>query len=157
MSIARIMMGPSGSGKSKIAEAMMAEVVSADKLPGLYREDGSIDFSLLSDAHNQCLAKFMLCVGHGLDVTVDNTNTTLVEIAPYIAVANALGATVEVVCVGFRSAVKPPRDPAIAAYTARNVHSVPEHVIFRQISNLFETFQNWPAHWPTVTFKGENQ
>ena len=86
-----IMQGISGSGKStkahEIAEkhsAIGCRVVSADDL---FTINGTYNFdpTLLGEAHKQCMRSFLAALQNpevGL-VIVDNTNTTLVEMAPY--------------------------------------------------------------------------
>lgn len=113
-----LMVGVSGSGKSTFAarEYPNATVVSADHYflddSGVYRFDGS----KLGEAHGACLRGFVTAVTGGVPcVVVDNTNTTLVELAPYVSVARAYGYGVEVVRVRCYAKVA----------ASRNTHGVP--------------------------------
>jgi predicted kinase len=165
-----ILRGVSGSGKSTWAKAhdtTQTTVVSADQYfmrywplhnPNAnYAElvhgddppevlEYRFDPAKQGEAHAQCLRRFIdellvssdhLRLQH---LIVDNTNTTLVEIAPYIAVARAYGAEVRV--LEFRVL------PADAA--RRNVHGVPWEVIEKQSHNLYTSSLQWPAYWPTI-------
>lgn len=54
----------------------------------------------LPQAHQQCLRAFVEAVrGHDATIVVDNTNLTVDEIRPYLAVAQAYGREVEIVDV----------------------------------------------------------
>jgi predicted kinase len=116
-----ILVGVSGSGKSTFAsrEYPSAVTVSADHyfmVDGEYR----FDVSKLGEAHGACLRAFVEAAISGVGrIVVDNTNTTLVELAPYISLAKAYGYGVEVVRV---------RCPVSVA-AARNTHGVPEGAI----------------------------
>lgn len=141
-----IMMGASGSGKSTYVRDELHEdvfVCSADAFPGLYNEDGSMNFHLLGEAHNDCMRRFIMAMNMGyVYVVVDNTNTTPAEIAPYIAVARAFGREPNIVHVV---------EIDLPELVERNVHGVPEHVIARQLTNLAATLDAWPPFWPKVT------
>ena len=125
-----ILSGISGSGKSTIAAALAANpengkvwVCSADDH---FMKDGvyTFDFRKLGDAHAGCMFKYAdlmheekMGVGSTVDtLIVDNTNTSAIEIAPYVALAAAYGVKVELVTVLI--------DPVKAA--KRNTHGVPE-------------------------------
>ena len=113
-----IMRAVSGAGKTTLAKTYGFPVVSADN----YFGDGyNFNPSLLGLAHRQCMQYFLKHVMRGESVVVDNTNTTAEEIAPYVAVGEALGFDVEVVQIDV--------DPEIAA--KRNVHSVPVKSVHR--------------------------
>jgi predicted kinase len=109
-----------GSGKSTWIESNpKASVHSADTF---FMKEGVYQFNpaFLADAHNACLRGFMRdCIGGQLLVVVDNTNTTIEEIAPYYAIAEAEGYNVSL----FTFMV----EPEIAA--KRNTHGVPLHAI----------------------------
>lgn len=123
-----ILQGIPGSGKSTYIQKLVARlapsryrVVSADNYfvelgGGTY----AFDASKLSDAHSQCFRLFINAVQKGVDVVVvDNTNTSIGEVAPYQLGGQAYGYDVEIVRIQC--------DPAIAA--ARNVHGVPPEVV----------------------------
>lgn len=136
-----ILIGESGSGKSTWAKQNRpgAIVCSADDYfvtGGVY----TFDATLLPNAHAACLRRFTEAVRDQISsIVVDNTNTTLVEIAPYIAVAAAYSADVEVV-------VMPSMN--IDTLAGRNVHKVPHHTIKRQRDNIETTLAKWPSFWP---------
>jgi hypothetical protein len=80
-------------------------------------------------------------------VIIDNTNTTQVEIAPYVLAARALFvADLEVVSIQC--------DPAIAK--RRNRHNTPDLVIDRQHDRIILCGLSWPNHWPVLQTIDEN-
>ena len=133
-----LLMGLPGSGKTTWAERQNgAHIISADDF-FLYRP---FDPRLLPEAHAQCLVRFTRAVSgvepHGL-IIVDNTNTTLVELAPYVALAQAYGHVLEVrffLCTPDMS-------------ERRNVHQVPRDVIDRMAQNIIATGETAPPWWP---------
>lgn len=130
-------MGASGSGKSTWAHSQSgARVVSADNFFML--GDGSYEFDphRLPDVHQQCLRSFLRALEGGEEhVIVDNTNTTLVEIAPYYALAEALGYTVEV---------------RVFTGAWDNVHGVPEYAVAAQRARIRKTLSSWPRRWVEI-------
>lgn len=122
-----LMQGLPGSGKSYHAKQIAAEsgavVYSADDFPGLYTygEPGGppvFDRTLLGPAHGACFACVVAALQMGRSVVVDNTNTTALELAPYILAAQAYGAAPVVVRVE--------RDPSVAF--DKNTHGIPKRV-----------------------------
>ena len=138
-----LMAGVPGSGKSHYVNNKLGlsreSVVSADNFfvgsDGVYR----FDPSQLGAAHGDCLRGFVSSLHQGLrTVVVDNTNTTAIEMSPYVALAAAYGYEVEIVRVGC--------DPAVAA--ARNTHGVPERAVRAMAERLDKTFQEGlPPFW----------
>lgn len=126
----KILSGVSGSGKSTWAQDK-GVVFSADHFflqEGVYR----FDPSKLQEAHEACLHDFV-CEVQGMeplegdaDIIVDNTNTTVEEIAPYYAVARAFGYQVELITFHI--------EWEIAAQ--RNQHGVPDGAIQTQLQRL---------------------
>lgn len=56
------------------------------------------DPSMIGEAHNSCLRKFLVAVGSDIEiVVVNNTNISAWEIAPYAAIAKAMGYEFEIV------------------------------------------------------------
>lgn len=145
--ILTIMQGLPGSGKThrarKIAEATGAIVASSDTFPGLYGErqaDGSIPFNmdLLGAAHGRSLRDAIEALQRGDDVVIDNTNTDVLEIAPYVALAQALDAEPKILRINC--------DPDVAF--ERNTHRVPRHV-FDGMADRLRSFGPEP-HWQFV-------
>lgn len=155
-----ILRGVPGSGKSHFTKNFDEEttlVVSADfffqnradMLGKTYNE--VFNPANLPDAHAQCLCRFTEEVtrwddapisdeDYGADqkkaVIVDNTNITAVEMAPYVALAQAYGCSVEI----HRFDI----DTLTAAH--RNTHGVSEAVIGRMNSSL--RAEELPPWWP---------
>ena len=145
-----ILCGASGSGKSTYARKVAsgyntlpgfrASIDSADDyfyVNGEYR----FDPSKLPQAHAQCLCRFNekvrtdspAHVDLGWLLIVDNTNTTVAEIAPYAALALAYGFELEIVIFGG---------------TFSNVHGVPPLAVARQRENIAGLRKQLPPWWP---------
>lgn len=150
-----ILIGISGAGKSTYAKTLPRPIiVSADDffmVGGEYK----FDPSKLDAAHGRCLAAFIETAreygGRTLEseptLVVDNTNTTLAEIAPYYAIARAYGHQVRI--------VKFICDPHVAA--ARNRHGVPLETCKRQNRNIENLALPpfWQASFTVVSPKAE--
>lgn len=144
-----VFQGVPGSGKSTIGEEFMkvapgrAVKVSADDF---FTERGNgtyaFDFKLFGEAHAQCLRRFLDAVQQNVDlVIVDNTNTTVTEIAPYMALAAAFGYEARLVRVKC--------DPKVAA--ARNTHGVPLEGVLKMAARM--TAQDYPPWWSIETIE----
>lgn len=118
-----IMRGIQGSGKSTYAsmlhecateDGMIPCTVSADHFfmgPQGYQ----FDVDKLSDAHKDCMRRYLQAINAGMSpVIVDNTNINVEDIAPYVAVGEAMGYEVVITQVN--------TPPDVAA--KRNVHGV---------------------------------
>ena len=131
-----ILRGISGSGKSTYARENYPEEVicSADDF---FTVDGEYCFnpSMLSEAHTQCFRTAIFGLQSRLDIVVDNTNTSIWEIAPYVLLAQAFGAEIEIIRVDC--------DPAVAA--ARNTHGVPSGAVFAMAARMEPLLPFWPA------------
>lgn len=144
-----ILVGPSGAGKTSwtLAHGFSGCAVSADHFfigpDGEYR----FDVTRLGEAHGGCLRMFIgRIAGSPLrtsdepypPIVVDNTNSTVMEAAPYIAAALAYGRRVEILVF---------RTPADIA-APRNVHGVPEAGVRRMADTIA---REWPGalpwHW----------
>jgi predicted kinase len=139
-----ILVGVSGSGKSTVARELGGVSVSADHY--FTDADGNYNFdpSKLSDAHAACLRQFLAHVQmRRAQVVVDNTNTTVAEIAPYAAIALAYGFELEILFV--------PCDPEVAH--ARNTHGVPLAGVQAQAKRIYSLRDSLPPWWPTRTVK----
>lgn len=156
----KIMSGIPGSGKSTHAKALVeacevgpvldrgrVRIVSADDYHMCTPGDGSAPFydfkpENISKAHALCLRRFVQEVRGGLPdetVIVDNTNTTVVELAPYVALAAAYGHTCEIVTfLG-------PEEMISREIGERNVHGVPPEVIQNMFKNMCG--RKFPGHW----------
>ncbi len=136
-----LLSGISGSGKSTIAKSLggsLTVVCSADDYfvdveSGEYR----FDPSKLSEAHGACLKKFVshLLRGEVDTIIVDNTNLTALELAPYVALAQAYRAATELVTF--------PADVDLCA--KRNLHGVPIATLRRMAKTLSERVL--PVYW----------
>jgi predicted kinase len=129
-----ILIGASGSGKSTWANQQPEPKVSADHffmVGGEYR----FDPTQLCQAHAASMRNYIDLLRSGSSVIVDNTNTTLVEIAPYIAVAYAFSATIEVLYF---------------TGTYRNEHGVPDQVVDAMRNRIKSMLQTWPPYWPDL-------
>lgn len=143
-----IMQGLPGSGKSHWARLALelnpgAIIVSTDDYPGLYIRDTQgrvVGFNshLLGRAHGACFKGAIYHAQNSRTVIVDNTNTTLAEMAPYVMVAAAYGLT-PIIC-------RVTADPDLCA--ARGTHNVPRDVINRLSEHLRQFVA--PAHWKDI-------
>lgn len=136
-----ILSGPNGSGKSSYAEKMMADCrklngklsavsISAEDYLSA-NEKYAFDFQNIGKLHEQCFKQFIFAMQAGFDlIFVDNTNTTSVEIAPYVLAAGAFGYTHNIIT--FRC--KDMGD--IRTLTARNKHNVKFNEIFAQHNRI---------------------
>lgn len=147
----------------------MPVVVSADDffmVDGEYK----FDPSKLPEAHSKCLRGFVsflqdngvgkvrkVTILRGIpgsgkstfvnqhlsmmgDLVVDNTNTSVAEIAPYAALALAYGADLEIITLDV--------DPSVA----QNVHGVPLEGVQRMAARMAEETPRLPPWWPNYTF-----
>lgn len=138
------MQGVSGSGKSSWIRANVpdAVVVSADHF--FLDKEGQYNFNpaQLGTAHAECLKKFCTLVQtsgtEGRTVVVDNTNTSISEMAPYCALALAFGRPLKVVTLLC--------DPVKAAQ--RNAHGTPLKSVLAQHKRLVTTVAELPPWWP---------
>lgn len=131
-----ILRGISGSGKSTYAKENYPEdsIVSADDffmVDGEYRFDPE-DLSL---AHASCFSDAITRLETCRDVVIDNTNTSVWEISPYVLLAQAYEAQIEIIRVDC--------DPAVAA--ARNTHGVPLSTVFAMAARMETLLPFWPA------------
>jgi predicted kinase len=142
-----IMRGTSGSGKSTYARNFSnVTILSSDdywtRNGGDYKENFNVE--KLGAAHAWNLRRFIDLLVHIKDITnidstivIDNTNTTIAELAPYYAVAQAFQVPVEIITLMV--------DPKIAL--ARNVHGVPLKAHSAQYSRLVDNTPLIPRWW----------
>ncbi len=139
-----ILRGIPGAGKSRLTKKLRknrkdAVAVSADDY--FVGADGKYRFipSELGNAHHCCLFSFIdLLDRRKRTVIVDNTNTTVAEVAPYAALALAQGYTVQILTIKANA-----REAA-----RRNVHGVPVETVFRMAKRLKEETPRLPPWWP---------
>lgn len=137
-----ILMGVSGAGKStyakKLVEGNNGVVVSADDY-FMVKGEYKFDPSRLSEAHGQCFRTFINeLADRDFDLMmVDNTNTSAVEIAPYVLGAQAYGWPVKVVHV---------RCP-IGVALERAIHGAPSHAIAAMAARIEKTTKEMPPWW----------
>ena len=133
MKIAFIMRGVPGSGKSTMAEQLVARYDNArlswaiHSTDALSYVDGKYDFDLkkLGARHEQNYKNFRASVSDGVPVVIcDNTNITRKEFRPYVEIALTRGYRVVY--------VEMPHPPAGLA-ALRTKHGVPVEVIEKML------------------------
>jgi len=124
-----ILSGISGSGKSTFAARDYPgfKLFSADHF---FLKEGQYKFdpSKLGHAHADCFFKFIEFIrsDNTALALVDNTNTTVEEISPYMLGSQAYGYEAEIVTISC--------DVETAA--ARNTHGVPPSAVWNQYNRL---------------------
>jgi len=142
-----ILRGIPGSGKSYKAEllAKAHKAIDNSLVIILSTDDFNTDengvYKFNPESHKLCLRKYVdflttCSTSPGL-VIVDNTNTRLLEAAPYYALAETYG------CLRSILTIHCPVDLALA----RNKHNVPEDVIKRMYVTLEEETARIPPWW----------
>lgn len=145
-----ILSGIPGSGKTSFARSIAARecIVSADDW--FTNEEGcyAFDPARVRDAHQACKRRFMslLLNAHTHPIVVDNTNTTLLQMAFYVEAADAAGRDVHLVCFPC----------SIETAKRRNVHEVPQQTIARMYAQMQVTWsgpalREAPRHWYVKT------
>lgn len=139
MATLTILRGISGSGKSTLADKLADEsentcvICSADDY-FMSRGEYKFDPSKLSEAHLACFRNTRSNLEHGWDVIVDNTNTSLWEVSPYLMLGQDCQAEVRIIRVEC--------DCETAA--ARNVHGVPANVVAMMADRMEKALPFWP-------------
>lgn len=143
-----ILRGVSGSGKSRLAQSYASErtlIVSADHFFTNRQGEYRFDPAKLGQAHNTCLRDYAHAVswcGHEWErIVVDNTNCSITDIAPYVALALAYGSSVSIIQI----------EEGVTIAASRNVHGVPIEAIGQQAIALHASMRQWPSHWPKPT------
>jgi len=134
-----IMRGIPGCGKSTYVRTQLqgAKVFSADDW---FMRSGKYDFKPqeIGQAHEHCFRRFMQAVQKGEPrIVVDNTNTHLWEMSPYILAGDSYDYVIEIIEVQC--------DPAVAA--ERGIHGVPTHIISRMHSDMMAQTTQMPPWW----------
>lgn len=108
------------------------------------------DKKMQGAAQQACLREFVSAVarkGPGLAenvIIVDNTNTTIAEVAPYAALANAYAHELQVITIL--------TDPTTS--WRRNQHNVPFATVVQQSLRLHASIVDWPSWYPQQIFPG---
>ena len=147
-----VLQGVSGSGKSTYARKLVVDhpatdwkgtvIISADDYFTSDSGDYRFDPSKLSAAHNYCMRTFLAYLDAETTyslIIIDNTSTTAVEIAPYMAVALAYGYEAEVHRLAY---------PGVETAFNRNVHNVPKATIISQSIRIAN--ERLPPWWKLV-------
>ena len=130
-----IVCGISGSGKSTLVRELDPDVIcSADDF-FMDGNDYNFDPTKLPKAHGECLRNNVAAMSGDFDIAIDNTNTSVAEIAPYAALALAYGYTLDIVIV----------ECDVDKAHKRNTHGVPLQVIRGQADRLADL--DLPPWW----------
>lgn len=139
---AYILIGPSGAGKSTFAASKLPQdtvVCSADD--HFMRHDKyEFDPSQLTNAHGACLRKYLNAAKLAQHLCVDNTNTTIAEVAPYIAVAQAYAYDIKAIFF----------DTPWRECAERNTKGVDAGLVMRMRYQAESMIRNWPPFWPKI-------
>jgi predicted kinase len=141
-----VMQAISGGGKTTWIRNNYPEAVvtSADHF---FEKTGEYDFvpQKLPEAHGECFRDYIGYISapgpRTGTVIVDNTGTSIAELAPYCAAALAYGHELEIVSLDC--------DPKVAH--ARNVHGVPLAAVMGQYERLQKTLKEMPPWWSVRT------
>jgi hypothetical protein len=128
----------------------MDAIVSADKY--MVNEDGDYRFDVgrISECHERCFATFAMCLHSPIElgveaIIVDNTNTTLWEVSPYVLAAGA--AAYNRASLPFRCNVIVAQVNSLAGDAfSRNVHGVP----MLQIDRMSRRFELPMPYWNNI-------
>ena len=139
-----VLRGVSGSGKSTFTNMVKKSFPNLVHCSADFYFEGptgyKFDASKLSEAHGQCFRTAIhAMIERASMVVVDNTNMTLIELAPYVQAGKAFGYNVQIAQM-----IATVDDAA-----ARNVHGVPTAGVSRQHYKFEQTPPFWP---PTKTF-----
>jgi predicted kinase len=140
-----ILRGIPGSGKSTMVSNNWpsAVVASADHF---FRWDGvyKYDPAKISQAHYSCFRTFLTYCQRGEPlIVVDNTCTTIAEVAPYVLAGESFGHRVTILTLSV---------PPEKAH-ARQVHGVPLHAIERMADVLEAETSRMPPWWSHTCLK----
>jgi predicted kinase len=143
-----ILQGVPGSGKSTLAKEMRAQfnnpspIFSADH-GMIFQGEYLFQPEKLERCHKDCLRRFLKYLDDtdsiGMDsvVIVDNTNTTNLEIAPYMAAANAYDRNCYVVTV----------NTPVEVALKRQTHGVPFKKVLSMADRIKNSLKTMPSYW----------
>lgn len=146
----KIMRGIPGSGKSTYAKKLYQDAKDLEYLPAIVSADdffvGSegykFDPANLGAAHKLCMQNFLNYAWDKMDlIIVDNTNINVEEVAPYVAVGEALDYDVEIIQLDTPAEIAAPR----------NIHGCPQSKVFAMNSRLY--YANLPGRWKITRVK----
>lgn len=153
-----VLRGVSGAGKTTWVENFKKVigpngrpvlVFSADNFFVTPEGKYVFDVQKLPQAHAKCLRDFtgyvQRVVLKDANIIVDNTNTTIAEIAPYMALGQAYGHDVRILTI-------------LADYelcAQRNIHGVSKETIQRQYDKMIREQDLFPPWWRHEIHTGE--
>jgi hypothetical protein len=118
------------AGCRRLNDKFSAVVISAEDYLSP-NERYSFDFKNIGKLHEQCFKQFIFAMQAEFNIIfVDNTNTTSVEIAPYVLAAGAFGYTHNIITFRCRDIQD------VNLLTSRNRHSVDFNEIFAQHNRI---------------------
>lgn len=158
MKTVKILRGIPGSGKSTTAKNLWVELAVQAVIPKIFSADHFFmergvyifNYKKLDAAHNQCFRQFVEAAvapppetGHDEVLIVDNTNTTVLEMSPYVRIAKSFGLSFEVVTI----------DCPVEIAAARCIHAVPAN----RVQAMFDRLKNnqVPKDWPHRVIQSE--
>lgn len=158
-----ILRGISGSGKSSLVRGRGGSAEAYDYLHQLDDDSQRIvlsaddwflsadggwffDPAKLGEAHSWCLKRFLEgVIKTKATLIIDNTNCSIAEVAPYAAVALAIGQPLHIITlVG-----------APDKCWRRNKHEVSFDSVLRQDIALRRSLEDWPPWFPQRIFPSE--
>lgn len=133
-----LLMAVSGAGKDHFAAHNLPKANTLASADDYFGTPYKFDPTKLGEAHGACFRKVIEALQRKEElVVVNNTNTSLVEIAPYMAAAQAYGYEANSICLRI--------NPQIAA--ARNTHGVPLATVEKMAERLEQTLKTLPPWW----------
>jgi predicted kinase len=133
-----VLMAVSGAGKDHFAAHNLPKANTLASADDYFGTPYKFDPTKLGEAHGACFRKVIEALQRKEElVVVNNTNTSLVEIAPYMVAAQAYGADANIIWLSI--------PPVIAA--KRNVHGVDLSTVIKMNKRLEETFKSLPPWW----------
>lgn len=148
-----ILRGIPGSGKSSLQKKLWPKAVVVSEDTFFIDANGKYNFDpmKLGEARNRCLLEFIAemtylrelkesgtpVIAEDFTVIVDNTNCSLVEMAPYVAIADAFDIPVRVLSL----------QVPIGQAVERNIHGVPKETIVNMEQKFTEANQVFPSWW----------
>jgi predicted kinase len=133
-----VLMAVSGAGKDHFAAHNMPKANTLASADDFFGTPYKFDPTKLGEAHGACFRKVIDALQRKEElVVVNNTNTSLVEIAPYMVAAQAYGYEANIISLQI--------DPKIAA--ARNTHGTPLATVEKMAERLAKTLEDLPPWW----------